>query len=283
MEEPEIRLKRAEHLEKQRFNQFLLYARHQRDLDQKALQRDFTARGLFQSGGRFKEEMDLHFESTKSVLEKAFLIRRDISSHVPELLTAQSLDNLDIFLQRIVDGFAASAKNLPEGISNPAAVKAMGERVDQRAMQLRAHIHLQISTLKDEAELGIMPSNRVPMTTINISNSTIANLNLGNVVGDLKGSIQQLSTSGHQDLAEKVGQFGEAIAESHELDDAAKKDILEHLSVVSDEAVKTPEKRKLAPVKSAVEAIKSGLTIATGLLGLWQGIEHVLRAMGIIP
>ncbi len=78
------------------------------------------------------------------------------------------------------------------------------------------------------------------MTTFNISNSTIANLNLGNVVGDLNSSIQNLNTEGCNELAKEIRNMTEAIASSKDLKDDARRELLEHLAVVSAEAAIVP-------------------------------------------
>jgi hypothetical protein len=118
--------------------------------------------------------------------------------------------------------------------------------------------------------------------TVHISNSTISGLNLGNVVGDLNSSIQQLNTEGRNELADTLKKMTEAVAVSTELDDSVRKDVLEQLSVVSGEAAKPAEMRKMGPLKTSFEAVKSGVALGTQLLTLWQGVEHALKAAGII-
>ncbi len=118
--------------------------------------------------------------------------------------------------------------------------------------------------------------------TINISHSTIANLNLGTVVGDLNGSIQHLSSGGQGNLAEDLKKLIEGISASGELGDSAKKEILEHLAIVSTEAAKPADSRKTAPLKTSIEAIKSGIGVAAQLVALWQAVEAALRGAGVI-
>lgn len=59
-------------------------------------------------------------------------------------------------------------------------------------------------------------------------------------------------------------------------------ELLEHLAVVSGEAALPPEKRKMGPLKSSLLALKSGIAVAAQLFGVYQGLEHALRAAGII-
>jgi Mg-chelatase subunit ChlD len=125
-------------------------------------------------------------------------------------------------------------------------------------------------------------SNKHLGTMVHISNSTISNLNLGNVVGDLNSSIQQLSTEGRNDLAEALRKLTEVVGASEQMNDEVRKEVLEHLSIVSGEAAKPAGSRRMGPLKTSLEAVKSGVALGTQLLTLWQGAEHALKAAGVI-
>ena len=38
----------------------------------------------------------------------------------------------------------------------------------------------------------------------------------------------------------------------------------------------------MAPLKTSIEAIKTGISVATQLVGLWQAVETGLKAAGVI-
>ena len=117
---------------------------------------------------------------------------------------------------------------------------------------------------------------------MHISNSTIGNLNLGAVGGDLVSSIQQLSNEGHDDLAKRFEEFTKAINSSADFQEGMKKDLLEHLVVVAEEAAKPSEKRRMGPLRTSIEAIKTGIGMAAQLAAIWGGIDLALKAAGII-
>jgi hypothetical protein len=119
-------------------------------------------------------------------------------------------------------------------------------------------------------------------TTINISQSTIATLNLGTVVGELNSSIQTLTNAGHDDLAKSIRQLTEAITASPHLNESLRKDLLEHLALISSEAALPVEKRKMGPLRSSVAILRSSMSVATQLVTLWQAVEHALKAAGIL-
>jgi len=94
------------------------------------------------------------------------------------------------------------------------------------------------------------------VTTIHITGNTVANLNLGTVIGDLNGSIKHLTEIGIAQLAEALKNMTEAVGDSKEIEEPAKKEVLEHLAVVSAEAAYPSDKRKIGPLKTSLEAIK---------------------------
>ena len=121
-----------------------------------------------------------------------------------------------------------------------------------------------------------------PATTINISNNTIATLNLGSIVGELNSSIQTLTNAGRDELAQSVRRLTDAIAALPDLSDTLRRDLLEHLAFVSTEVALPTEKRKMGPLQSSIEALKSSVAVASQLVTLWQPVEHALKAVGII-
>ena len=62
-----------------------------------------------------------------------------------------------------------------------------------------------------------------------------------------------------------------------------KKDLLEHVAFVSGEMALPGAKRKVGPVRSSIEALKSGLAVASELVSLWQGVEKAPQMMGTLP
>ncbi len=119
-------------------------------------------------------------------------------------------------------------------------------------------------------------------TTVNISHSAVATLNLGSIVGELNSSIQILSNAGQGELAKSVGQLTEAITASPHFNETLRRDLLEHLALVSAEAALPVEKRKMGPLKSSIATLRSGLSVATQLVTLWQAVEQALKAVGIL-
>jgi hypothetical protein len=130
-----------------------------------------------------------------------------------------------------------------------------------KADSLKANINQTLEALRLEANLGMHAEGKEEKNvTLNISHSTIAGLNLGTVIGDLTASVQTLDGSGQKELAERIKVLAEAIANSATVQEALRKEMLEHLSFVSSEASLPSGQRKLGPVISSVAFLRDGLS-----------------------
>src|SRR5712691_5551323 len=94
----------AQQLEDINFNQWAVEASMQVTEKIKASERSLAARGLAQSGIRFKTEIDLIFDSIEGVIDKVIAYRRELGAKVPALLEAANIKALKDKLDRYVDG-----------------------------------------------------------------------------------------------------------------------------------------------------------------------------------
>src|SRR4051795_953258 len=86
---------------------------------------------------------------------------------------------------------------------------------------------LQIALLRKR----IMSKNPPPPHN-DFSNSTIGNVNLGTVLGDLNASVQSLQSHGSRQIADLIGKLTNGISNWTEIDDAHRKDLLENVAQV---------------------------------------------------
>jgi hypothetical protein len=276
---PDCDLRTARRLEDIRLSTLLEEAAAQRERDLNAFVNRPPAQGLGDSGGRFQREMDIIFASTESLIEKAIACRKELAVKVPALLLAfPHLKEFHTKLDNWIDGAVITLRTrhlkCPAGLGDAV----MGASV-RRASALKARMNREIQALSLEATLGMHLGDEPQVTNLNISNSTIATLNLGTVFGDLNSSIETLSTSGQNELAAALRALAEAIGALSKLDH--RKEMLENLAHVSEQARLPAEKRKTGPLKASIEALKTGVTTTTQLMALWQQVEHALKAMGI--
>jgi hypothetical protein len=281
--ENDTRLTSALELERITFTQALTEAVAVAEQESKAAQVEMFKKGLNNSGGRIHREIDIRFGVVEKVAAAALEKRRELGRRVPTLLSSPHLNQLKERLNRHVDGMLVAIPDRIKAAGQPLVPgmeQAVVRSAQQKASALQSKIHNELEALRLEAKLG-MHEQEKPMT-FNISNSTIASLNLGIVLGDLNASVQTLTNHGEADLAQSIKTLAEAVATSAEVTEATRKDLLEHLALVSGEAALPPEKRKNGPLKMSIGALKTGLAGAATLVELWSKIEHLLTAMHIL-
>jgi hypothetical protein len=271
-------------LEKNRFMKFIGEAATKTQNEVAALVNRLAAQGAAISSDRYMGEIRIHFSHVESVIEKQIALRQELGRKVPELFEEQRLKTLDDELARYVDsavnGFINRRSSQPPHPGG-AALDALSRQMEQQGFSIKAKLKAELEALRLESRLGLH-KEPAPVVSFNISHSTIANLNLGTVVGDLQSSIQNLTGQGQPELAVTVQRLTEAIAVSQELQDAQRKELLEHLSLVATEAAHPPESRKMGPLKSSIAVLQTTLSTATQLAGLWSTAEHALKALGVL-
>jgi len=72
------------------------------------------------------------------------------------------------------------------------------------------------------------------------------------------------------------------VASSAEIGDPARKELLEHLSVVSGEAAKPSADRKAGPLRMSFEAVKQRLVSRLSYRLFGKALEHALKTAGIL-
>lgn len=281
---PPGNLSSALELERNRFMKFISEARTEEQTEVAALEHNLAARGLALSGSRFSGEMKIFLKKINGIIDKRIMLRREVGAKVPALLENQSMITLKAELDQFVDsatgGFITRLSSRQGATLAGAIREALRGEIQRQAAGIKARLNNELRALPLESQLGLH-REAVPVTSIHISNSTIATLNLGTVVGDLNSSIQNLTNQGHADMATAIQRLAEAIAASQELQDAQRRDLLEHLSLVGTEAEHPAESRRAGLLKSSISFLQTGLNITGQLATLWSAAEHALKALGV--
>jgi hypothetical protein len=270
-------------LESIEFSKAVSEAAHEERTQIATMENKMSAQGMALSGPRLVREAEIRSNSVAVVIDRAIAKRKQLGNRFPELLTPDQLFQLRQKLDRHLHIFVQSQDNYLARYSWAAGVLsfAWNQIVEETAGRLRGKIANDVETLRLEARLGIHNASRE--MTINISNSTIAALNLGTVMGDLTASVQNLNNHGQQELARLIQSIAESLVASTELQQIQRKELLEHLSVVSTEVALSPENRKMGPLKSSVTLLREGLAGVAQLSALWSSVEHILKTTGILP
>ncbi len=137
------------------------------------------------------------------------------------------------------------------------------------SLQLDAFLKRGIGKLKLQRELGFTDELGEKIVNININNSTVAALNLGTVMGDMNATVATLQGQGDQKLAEAIRALTEAIAKDEKLGDN-RRDAIEALSTIGEQAVLPPAERKTGVVKALLTSLASTLRVGADTAKVWD-------------
>jgi len=98
--------------------------------------------------------------------------------------------------------------------------------------------------------------------TLNISQSSIANLNLGSQVGQIQSVVGGLHEKGLQEIAAAIKELTESIVSEARLADTPKREAVEMVSAISEEIAKPQAERRTSVLRMASN-------------GLWEIVKHV--------
>jgi hypothetical protein len=115
--------------------------------------------------------------------------------------------------------------------------------------------------------------------TINIHNSNVGNLNLGNQVGDINVAVQQLSKGdeAQREFAKALDEFTKAVVAAT-LPEPEKREAVDALSTIAEQATRQPEERSQGTIKAVLAYLPKAIATAFYLTELWGKYEPVIKA-----
>jgi hypothetical protein len=111
---------------------------------------------------------------------------------------------------------------------------------------------------------------------VNIHGSTVAALNLGNVIGNIQSVIVSLQSGGNRELAEWLKALIEKVAAAEELGDG-RRDVIDSLTVIGEEAAKPQAERRVGVVRSLMRSVGAVLGHAAHLAQIWSALAPYLE------
>lgn len=271
-------------LEDHRFMKLLSEVRAEMQTEIDDLQRELSARGLSRSGQRFSGEMQIRLRMIRNAVERVITLRRQLGKRLPLLLEEHQLTTLEkrmeSFVNRQVE-LATQSTYSTSGALDGAAGMAINSKAGIEAGKICGWARNELQVLRLESHLGLIQDER-QMTIFNISNNTIGGMNIGTVGGDTNASIQVLAGQGQGDFSEAIRKLTEGITTSTELQDAQRKEFLEHLSTLSTEVALPPERRNGGRLRSSIASLQAGLGTLAQLASLWSTAVQVLKSLGVL-
>jgi hypothetical protein len=128
--------------------------------------------------------------------------------------------------------------------------------------RLRSQYLSEAEILHDRRALEAQMPKPPTAITLNISQSSIANLNLGSQVGQIQSTVGNLHERGLQEIAAAIKGLTESIVGEAGLADVPKREAVEMVSAISEEIAKPPAERRTSVLR----------VVSTGL---WEIVKHV--------
>jgi hypothetical protein len=218
-------------------------------------------------------------------------VSRTIANTWVELLVKKQCrltrDDLTFIMQQVEGHTLSQAKNLSAAMaSGPGRTLLPGnywmEQADTKMHKVAGDIRrdLEISFREQEAfpppKEALAPMTAPPIQ-LHIQNSNISNLNLGTQVGTINAALQLLSTEDkdHQALAKAIKELTEAVVADRHLDDGQKREAVEALSELANEAQRPGRIR--ATAKALVSWLPQVIGLSADLLTLWDKSGPIVR------
>jgi hypothetical protein len=110
-----------------------------------------------------------------------------------------------------------------------------------------------------------------------ISDSQIGTLNLGTIVGNVESSLTILGSEAPT-IRSGLTRLTEAVLEDEALQEDAKRELMESISVLAEEANRQPDQRRGAIVRTLMQAIAAVASTASGVSVIWAEIEPLLNS-----
>ena len=207
-------------------------------------------------------------------------IRRELALKEPVLASEEQLELLLSKIERsILMGYNQRAEKLREFAGgrqvSSAVLQAVAQAWERDDYSIIPDARNRLEQLKIEIRQGLHKPVANHMN-IEINNSTVYQLNLGQILGDMNNAVTTLTQNGHTDIASALKGLIERIAAS---DDPAlnKKDVLEHLAFISQEAALSATDRKQGLVRTALSHVQTAVQAAATLSQAWTTFGPIIE------
>lgn len=120
------------------------------------------------------------------------------------------------------------------------------------------------------------PSRNIKLSTINVNNSVVGNISTEEV-GNIQVSLNKINSGGDTETATKLHELTSTIISAQEIDVEKKNEILEQISLLTEQISLPAQNRKKGIIKAAASAIKESAATITSLASAWEKIEKIIN------
>ncbi len=115
-----------------------------------------------------------------------------------------------------------------------------------------------------------------PKITFNLTNSQIGTLNFGSIVGDVQSHLVALDDPATAELRDSLAALTQAIIDADDLSDSERREFLEAVDVLAEEANRPPADRRLSVVRSSLALLAAAIPTAEALVEIWDKVRPVV-------
>lgn len=128
--------------------------------------------------------------------------------------------------------------------------------------------------------IALPPIPQPPLTLHNIrlNNSVVASINTGSVQS-LDVNLTYLHQAGNEEAKNALANLIQAILDDPSLSEEAKKELVEQVAFLSEQAVSPAKDRKPGVIKAMLSSIATAAATVTSVSAAWQAAEPILRSI----
>jgi hypothetical protein len=111
---------------------------------------------------------------------------------------------------------------------------------------------------------------------ITLNQSQVGTLNLGTIIGDVETHLSEVTAPGAEEVRAALQQLAQGVLEERGLDEHTRRELLESVDALAEEAAKSPEKRRRGIIRPVLTGLTTSLPAAGGLATVWATVGPVL-------
>ncbi len=229
------------------------------------------------NGGLISGILDIRFKWLDSLMEEIFNAEKAALSKGEAILSPDLAGELNIFFQQEVDTIRSNALRDFGGKKGPARDSIIAITGEKEA-SIRESINRRVQIMEHELKLGISKSET--HQTIQVTGDG-AVVNVGQVFGSIKTTVQRISGPGATELADAFLHIAQGIKDSN-VNEEDKKEQLENVEFLVTQYEIPEQQRKKGLIRSAIRSLGEWLPTATNLATVWaQYGPSIMKAFGV--
>jgi hypothetical protein len=247
---------------------------------------EYAARGLARSGAVIQAHHERRVCTLRALLDVRLRMEREtpLAPEDEDAWYRELVASVDGIMERetarLLDALDKDSARFGGGGPLPPSWR---NQIIDDLQKIREQYLKESEIVRDRLALEAQVPKPAPAAsiTLNVSQSQIANLNLGTMIGNIQNAVGGLQEKGLQQLAGAIKELAEAVVDEAALTDKAKQEAVETISVIGEEAAKPEPQRRLGILRLAGSALWELVKNVDKLQTAYNTVKEILKANGI--